>query len=671
MKESIIVKLLNNVGLIDYWELSSSDNIPYYKENLDSLLSEAESRFEELIRNEEISFSQIVENYLNNDELFGMLYEFLNHLNSVNSSEQTREIIQYFQPKYVAFNNKTTLSKALYDKFTTLRDSKTVMDDEQLRSLSKLIQDMEMAGVHLEEDKKKNLQDINLNLARLSEDFSNHVIDSKQKFFHQFDEKDSIKEMPQQDLEMAKNEAKRRNLEGWVFTLSPPSIMAIMKYCSDRNVRKKFYENLIQVATKGKDDNQPLAMKILKLRKEKAKLLGKKNYAEYVLQDRMADSIEEVEKMLNEFAKRARVKGKKDLEELKFFANLDDLQPWDVAFYSNKLKCEKFKIDEKELKKYFPLKKVINGMFEIAKKLYGLEFQQLSVESYHEDVISYKVLRDGNLIAYFIVDLFARPEKRPGAWCNILRSGRRSKEGRQTPIVINVSNFGKSDGEIPTLLSHIEVITMFHEFGHGIHMMLSENNYANTGSMSVEWDFVELPSQLMENWCWEKASLDLFAEHYESKKPLPNEIVNSLNESQTFMSGFNLLRQNEFGFLDMELHKHSPFDSIEKMNEFCLEISRKYSLLDIPNYYRMYASFSHIFAGGYAAGYYSYLWAEILEADVFERFKKEGLFNSKLGEDFRVMVLAAGASRTGKELFQNFMGRAPDLNALLKKKGMS
>lgn len=674
-----IVEALKESGLIDFKILK--EGIGDYKKALDVMLEEVKSEFEELcgMDIEEVDFENFVEKHLNIGEDMGTLYGFLHHLNSACSSEESREIITYFQPKYVAFATKAGMSREIYERLVAVRD-KGGLNNQQDRSLELLIRDMEMAGVHLEEEKKAELEKINLRLAELSEKFSNNVLDSRKKFEFEFDNDESLAEMPAQDLAMAKAEAGRRDKKGWVFTLSPPSMIAVLKYCSDRDVRKKFFDANVQVATEGKDDNRGLVLEILDLRKKKAEVLGFENYAEYVLQARMAESVGDVMEMLESFVGRGRRKGAMEMEELEAFSDQDGIEMWDITYWSRKLKEKKFSIDDREVKKYFELEKVMAGMFEIVGKLYGLSFEKMDVESYHQDVVSYKVVdEDGQILAYFVKDIYARPEKRPGAWCNTFRSPKKLADGsRQVPIVVNVANFGRGEEGQPNLLSHGEVLTLFHEFGHGVHMMLSQNDYLNTGSMSVEWDFVELPSQLMENWCWDSEALGIFAEHVETGEKMPEEMVSSLNATRKFMTGYQMLRQNEFGLLDMKLHtgaignlsEGSIDDLVEALDEFCVEHSRQYSLLNVPDYYRMYASFGHIFAGGYAAGYYSYLWAEALEADVFGKFEEEGVLNEKVGREFAERVLKAGASKPGKEMFEDFMGRELDAEALMRKKGL-
>ena len=659
--------ILASSDLPDYAFLSSKDALENYEEALNNELQKAKDIFETILKKDSQSFEDIVEPFLAGDRNLHILYTFLHNINSTDSSDTTRNIIQNFQPKYVDYTNIVSLSPEFYQK---LKQVKAKNKDQQ-RSLDLLVQGMEISGVHLEGEKKKRLEEVNKLRSNLAEKFSNNTIDSRKQFFHHLESDESIQDMPEQDKQEAAEEAKSRDLEGWVFTLSAPSYQAIMKYCSDRDLRKKFFLAFNSIATEGDFDNRPLVIETLSLRQEKAQLVGKKDYAEYILQERMAKDSTEVLTVIESVIAKSKIKAEKDIEELKTFSGLEDFSLWDSGYYSEKLMKEKFNIDDKELKKYFPLDQALSGLFKIVNRLYGVEMKQIEVKSYHEEVQTFEVWRNGEKIALFLLDLFARKSKRGGAWCNDLRQRLVTKDGVEIPIVINVCNFGKSTGGKPTLLTHYDVQTLFHEFGHALHVMLGKNQYNNLSGFSTEWDFVELPSQILENWCWEKESLELFAKHYQTGEVLPDEMLQSLKKSRTFMSGNFVLRQNEFAMLDIKLHTESIPETVEELDQKCLDIAQEYSVLKKPDSYKMYAAFSHIFAGGYAYGYYSYLWAELLEADAFQAFKKAGIFNKEIGEKFRETILSAGTSAPAAELFRNFMGRDVDVQAYLEKQGLA
>ncbi len=670
-EQTRIISELQKPNLPDYKFLSSETSLKAYEETLECLLEKAKKTFNDILKLSEtkITFANVVEKYLNMDEELNTLYSFLHHLDGTSSSEMTRRIIERFQPKMVEYGNMVSLSTEYYLllKKLDMQDRKNKkLSSEQSRSLFLLNRNMEISGVHLKGKKKKRLEEIALRLSELSQKFSNNVLDSRKKFFFKFETNEYLREMPKADLQTAREEAKKRKLSGWVFTLSPPSFHGIMLYCSGREIRKKFWQKNVQIATTGKFDNRPLVLEILNLRKEKASLLGFQTFAEYALQSRMAKSPDEVIKLLSKFSGKAKGKAKKEYEELREFSGLKKMNNWDTAYFSEKLKKKQFSIDEKKLREFFPLSQVLHGLFQTAERLFGLSFKKTYSPTYNSDVLCYEVYSGKKLISYFLLDLFARPEKRGGAWCNDLRCQRKGK----VPVVVNVGNFTGGTKAQPPLLTHGDVQTMFHEFGHGLHVMLSKNTYANTSGFHTEWDFVELPSQLLENWTWKKEGLHLFAKHFRTKKELPEKMIHALSESRKFLKGIFMLRQNEFGFLDFLLHSSAPPKSVEALDKKILAISNKYSIIKKPPYYRMYASFSHIFSGGYAAGYYSYLWAEVLEADVFSRFQQEGILNPKIGKEYAKCILYEGAKKDGAELFRDFMGREPSPEALLKKLGL-
>jgi Zn-dependent oligopeptidase len=669
MKNSEIKMLVENPDFLDFETLSSKESLRVYISALEEFLEQAKEDFAKIVETpkQEATFENVAEAFLQQDESVSTLWTFLHHINSTNATETTRKIIQDFQPKMVEYSNLVSLSPEFFALLEVVESTNATLDSEQKRSLELLLKDMKSAGVHLKGEKKKRLEEINHRLAELSERFSNNVLDSRKEFSYHFSSDASFGEMPESDRQGAQEEAQQRKKEGWVFTLSPPSYQAILQYCTDREVRKKFWEANVHVASEGELSNKEIILDVLKLRKEKAELMGFDTYAHYVLEERMAESPKQVFSVLNDFAERAKKKAQAEWMMLQDFSGLSDMSHWDTAYYSEKLKKQEFQIDNNELRKYFPLEQVIDGLFQTANTLFGLTFQKREAKLYDDSAMAYDVFWGEKQIAYFLFDLFARPEKRGGAWCNDLRHGRKGV----LPIVVNVSNFSKGTKTQPPLLTHYDVQTMFHEFGHGLHVMLSSNGLSNTNGFHTEWDFVELPSQLFENWTWETEGLCLFAKHFESGEPLPKEMISSLNKSRKFLKGLFLLRQNEFGFLDFLLHTEEPPKSVEELHAKTLKIANTYSVLEKPDYYSVYTSFGHIFGGGYAAGYYSYLWAEILEADVFTRFQKEGVLNPKIGKEYAEKILHQGAKKSGADIFRDFMGRDPKPDALLEKLGLT
>jgi peptidyl-dipeptidase Dcp len=492
---------------------------------------------------------------------------------------------------------------------------------------------------------------------------------SRAEFFHVITDEAVLGEMPQDDKDVAQEEAKKRKLEGWVFTLSPPSYIVVMKYCTDRSVRQIFFQANCTAATSGKHDNRPLILRLLKLRKETATLLGYRTYADYVLADRMARNPQTALKLLRSFGKRCRAKARVQLAQVRAYAKLKDLQWWDLSFYGRQMREEYFKLSDHVLQQYFPLESIVQGAFDVASALFGLTFTPLHLPD--AAMHAYEVIREGKRIGYFVLDPYARQQKRDGAWCDSLRvpivvSG----PNREYPVALNVSNAPHPAGSKPSLLRHMDVQTIFHEFGHALHLLLSDTPYRNIHSFQTEWDFVELPSQLYENWCWEEKVLRRSAKQYKTSEPIPKKYITQLRKSRQFLQAIGSLTQVEFAMLDMALHTSTPPKTVKQLDRFCARVTSKYSLLANGASAQRYASFHHLFGGGYAAGYYSYLWADILQADVFSQFAAKGIFDKKLGEKLRKEILAAGTSRPGAASFRAFMGRGPKPTALLRQLGL-
>lgn len=663
---------LQQDGLPDYALLACRAARPLYPELLAELLTEAEAAFAEILQTPaaRCNFANIVDRFLTMDEDLNHLFSFLNNLNHTDAHPALRRLIEDFQPQIIAYHNLISTHPRL---FALLKEVMQTIGDQpqQKRATALLIRDMEFAGVGLKGKKKERLNELNIELARLSEQFQNNVLDDRKRFFHHFADAGALADMPPESLAAAADEAKRRRRKGYVFTLSPPSYQAVMKFCSDREIRKRFWQKSSQVASTGKFDNRETILSILQLRHEKAQLLGHPSYAHYVLTTRMAKDPAEAFDMMQEMAQKSRHHAESELDHLRRFARLDDFNHWDMAYYSEKLLKKTLGVDDKALKPYFPLEEALGGAFTIAGRLFDIRLVPLKAPLYNPSVTAYEVYAGSEPVAYFLFDPYARPQKQGGAWCNEFRGRKLLPEGAaRLPVIINVANFAKGSKTDPTLLTHDNVQVIFHEFGHALHLILGKSDYANLSGFNTEWDFVELPSQLLENWTWEKDSLSLFARHWQTGKVMPKKLTDALHQSRVFLKGLFLLRQTEFGLLDFTLHTEAPPQTIAELDRRCHEIAQANTVIPKPRDYRMYASFSHIFAGGYAAGYYSYLWAEILEADVFEVFQKHGILDAATGKRFRDRVLAPGAAKDGYELFTDFVGRKPNPKALLKKLGI-
>ena len=670
--QKTILEKISEPGMIDYAYFKDEVVMKKIPAVLDELLKNAEEAFDELLKmpDEEVNFESFMDRFFHSDEALSNLYSAVESYNSTNSSELTRKIITDFQPKLVDYQNKISLSKPLYEKLKLIEDQE--LTQEQARSLHLVIQELEVAGVHVSDEKRKRLEEINKRMSELSDQFNNNTIDSKAEFFYEINDEADVEGIPEADKEMAKMEAGQRKSEAaYVFTLSPPSYLAIMRYCPNATIREAFHRANATVATSGKKDNRPLVLELLQLREEKAKLLGFKRYTQYVLQERMANTPEAVLDMLEKISEKALPEAQKNIEELKAFSKKEAFENWDLTYYFEKLKKEKYDVDDKDLKPYFSWENVLNGLFGMAQTLFGLEMKPMDIPPYAEGSKAYEVFHRGEHVAYYFIDPHARPEKRPGAWANDLRSGYVNASGtKRLPIVINECNFPKPTADSPALLSHRDVETIFHEFGHAIHVMLSSATLANLNGFGTEWDFVEAPSQILENWCWEYDVLKTFAKHHETGEVIPKALIERLKESKNFMSALFLVRQNEFGYLDYLLHNEPAPQTVEELDEKCEAIVNKYSPIKKFDGYKMYASFGHIFAGGYSAGYYSYAWAETMEASMYEKAKEMGILSKAFGDAYVKKILAMGTKKPAMELFIDFTGKKPSIEALFKKHGI-
>ena len=602
----------------------------------------------------------------------------LSHLNAVMNNAETREVYQSLLPGLSEYYTQLGQHVPLYQTYQQVYDH-TVFTDlpaAQQSAVKLALRDFKLSGVALEGEAKKRYADISARLSQLSSDFSNHVLDSTQAYHKPLNE-DQLKGLPQSSIELLKQYGQQRELDQPVATLDIPSYLAIMTYAEDRALREEIYHAYVTRASdQAQDtqyDNAPVMVEILSLRQEMAKLIGFDNYAEYSLASKMAPDVETVDQFLVDLAEHARTPALQEIEELKAIAaqdGIDELKPWDSTYYSEKLKVQKFNLSQEDLKPYFPAPKVIQGLFNVVNRLYGISVIEREAPLWHSDAHYYELEDQGSVIGGFYFDLYARSGKRGGAWMSGFRSRMQTENGLQKPICYMVGNFTPPVGDQAALLTHDEVITLFHEFGHGLHHMLTEvDNISVAGTHGVAWDAVELPSQFMEFWTWDTESLALISEHIESKDSLPNDLLKALLDARFFQSGMQTLRQIEFSLFDLSIHKLTPALNTEQIQATLDDIRQKYAVLTTAPYNRFQNGFSHIFAGGYAAGYYSYKWAEVLASDAFDRFENEGVFNTNTGQQFRQAILAVGGKDTALDAFINFRGREPKIDALLRHQG--
>jgi len=599
-------------------------------------------------------------------------------LNSAETNDEIQKIAQEISPWLSTFRNDITLNEALFKKVKSVFDSKESLNlnAEQSMLLEKQYKGFARNGANLKEDAKNKLREIDAKLSKLSLQFGENVLAETHAFeLHLTDEKE-LAGLPESAKEAAAEVAKSKEKEGYVFTLDYPSYIPFLTYADNRELRKKMAIAAGKKAFQNNEfNNEKIVLEIVSLRYQRANLLGYKTHAHFVLEERMAETPEKVIDFSNNLLKKAKPAAKKEFENLEKYAKkldgIEQLQKWDGAYYSEKLKKEIFDLDQEILKPYFKLENVIDGVFEIANRLYDLNFEEVTtLDKYHQDVKTYHVTDNaGNFISVFYADYHPRKGKRNGAWMTSYKSQQIKNGSNERPHVSIVCNFTKPTATKPSLLTFNEVTTLFHEFGHALHGILANTTYNSLSGTSVSWDFVELPSQVLENWCYEKEALELFAKHYETGEIIPMKYVEKIKESASFHEGMQTLRQLSFGLLDMKWHSENPSE-IKSIKEFENNAFANTKLYPDVAENCMSTAFSHIFQGGYAAGYYSYKWAEVLDADAFEYFLEKGIFNKEVATKFKEHVLSKGGTEKPMALYKKFRGQEPKPDALLKRAGL-
>ena len=600
------------------------------------------------------------------------------NLNSAETNDEIQKIAQEVSPLLSEFGNDVRLNPDLFARVKTVYEQrdKLNLNPEQTTLLDKKYKSFSRNGANLPEDKKNQLREIDKELSKLSLQFGENVLAETQAYQLHIANKSDLAGLPEGTIEAARSLAKSQEKEGWTFTLDHPSYVPFVTYANNRELRKKM---AIAFGAKGfqnkEFDNQEIVLKIAKLRFDRAQVLGYATHAHFVLEERMAESPEKVKTFSNDLLEKAKPAALKEFAQLTAFAKeldgIDHLEKWDGAYYSEKLKQKLFNLDDEILKPYFQLEKVLDGAFAVAQKLYGITFEEIyEVDKYHEEVKTYAVKdEDDQLVAVFYADFFPRKGKRNGAWMTSFKSQYIKKEINERPHISIVCNFTKPTETKPSLLTFNEVTTLFHEFGHALHGMLANTTYPSLSGTSVYWDFVELPSQILENWCYEPEALALFAYHYETGEMIPMELVHKIKESASFQEGMATMRQLSFGLLDMGWHAQDP-SNIKDIKAFETEQFAATQLYPDVKENAMSTSFSHIFQGGYSSGYYSYKWAEVLDADAFEYFQEKGIFNKEVATKFKENVLSKGGTEHPMILYKRFRGQEPKPEALLRRAGL-
>ncbi|WP_301585762.1 oligopeptidase A [Halomonas alkaliantarctica] len=607
----------------------------------------------------------------------------ISHLNGTMNTPELREAYQACLEKLSAFSTWMGQHEGLFNGWQALKqkDRWTQLTPAQQRTVDNALRDFRLAGVDLPADKKTRYGEIQARLSTLSNQFSNNVLDATQAWHKDIGHLDELAGVPESALDTLKANAQAKGVDGYRITLDFPSFFPIISYADNRELRREVYTAFVTRASDqgpdtGKFDNAPVLEEILALRQELAHLLGFPTYADYSLTTKMADSPEQVLEFLNDLARRAVPQAKEEVAELSGYAReelgIETLEPWDVAYASEKLREARHSISQEQLRPYFSAPRVVDGLFQVVERLYGVRIEaDPKAPSYHNDVQYFRITEQGKPIAGFYLDLYARESKRGGAWMADCRVRRQTENGLQLPVAFLTCNFTAPVGDKPALLTHDEVTTLFHEFGHGLHHMLTKQDIADiSGINGVAWDAVELPSQFMENYCWEREGLDLLAKHVDTDEPLPADLLERLQAAKNFQSAMGMVRQIEFSSFDLRLHHELEAPSASDVQTLLDDVRSHTSVVPTVDFNRFQNSFSHIFAGGYAAGYYSYKWAEVLSADAWSAFEEAGIFDPITGQRFREEILEPGGVRDAAELFRAFRGREPSVEPLLRHSGI-
>lgn len=675
-KNILLQKFETTYNTAPFSQIKNEDYLPAIKQAIE----DARAEIDAITNNTEpATFKNTIEALDFSGEQLDRISSIFFNLNSAETNETIQKIAQEVSPLLSEFGNDITLNEGLFKRVKavySIKDSLS-LSTEQQTLLDKKYKSFSRNGANLSEDKKEKLRDIDKKLSQLSLKFGENVLAETNKFEMLITDESDLSGLPEGTKEAAKQLAESKEKDGWLFTLDYPSYIPFVTYADNRELRKKLTLAAGSKAFKNDVlDNQDIVLQITKLRYNRANLLGYKTHAHFVLEERMAQTPETVLNFSNELLEKAKPAAQAEFKNLENFAkkldNIDRLEKWDGSYYSEKLKQKLFSLDDEKLKPYFKLENVIDGAFIVADKLFDLKFEEIdTIDKYHNDVLTYKVTnKNGDLIALFYADFFPRSGKRNGAWMTSYKPQFVKNGEDNRPHVSIVCNFTKPTKSKPSLLTFNEVTTLFHEFGHALHGMLANTVYPSLSGTSVFWDFVELPSQVLENWCYEKEALELFARHYETNEVIPMDLVNKIKESATFHEGMQTLRQLSFGLLDMSWHANENPESIESVKAHETQVFKNTSLYPETQETCMSTAFSHIFQGGYSSGYYSYKWAEVLDADAFEYFKEAGIFNKDVATKFKDHVLSQGGTENPMTLYKRFRGQEPKPEALLRRAGL-
>ncbi|SDH55889.1 oligopeptidase A . Metallo peptidase. MEROPS family M03A [Vibrio xiamenensis] len=659
----------------------------HVKPAVEQAISDCRSKIEQVLEaNDAPTWENLVAPIEEVDDHLSRLWSPVSHLNSVMNSEELREAYESCLPLLSEYGTWVGQHKGLFEAYKAIKasDEFAGLTRAQQKTITDSLRDFELSGIGLPKDQQTRYGEISKRMSELGSQFSNNVLDATMGWTKHIADQAELTGMPESALAAAQAAAEAKELDGYLLTLDIPSYLPVMTYCDNQALRAELYEAYVTRASDrgpnaGKWDNTDIINEQLKLRHEIARMLGFSSFSEKSLATKMAETPAQVLGFLNDLAAKAKPQGEKEVEELRQFAKaefgVDELNPWDIAYYSEKQKQHLFEISDEELRPYFPEQKVVNGLFEVLNRVFGMKVvEREGVDTWHPSVRFFDIFdSQDKLRGSFYLDLYAREHKRGGAWMDECRVRRINAQGElQTPVAYLTCNFNKPVGDKPALFTHDEVVTLFHETGHGIHHMLTQvETGAVSGINGVPWDAVELPSQFLENWCWEEQALAFISGHYQTGEPLPKAMLDKMLAAKNFQSAMFILRQLEFGLFDFTLHTEYDPEVGARVLETLAQVKAKVAVLPSLEWTRFSHSFSHIFAGGYSAGYYSYLWAEVLSSDAFSRFEEEGIFNQQTGQSFLHNILEMGGSEEPMELFKRFRGREPEIDALLRHAGIA
>ena len=653
---------------------------------IEQLIQECRKTTEQVLNQPNFSWENFCQPLAEVNEHLSRAWSPVSHLNAVKNSPELREVYQACLPLLAEYGTWVGQHQGLYNAYLQLKNSAEFANysQAQKKAIENSLRDFELSGISLPAEQQKRYGEIVTRLSELNSQFSNNVLDATMGWEKIVTDENQLKGLPESALQAAKQSAQNKGVEGYRFTLEIPSYLPVMTYCENRQLREEMYRAFVTRASEqgpnaGKWDNSAVMEEILTLRVELAKLLGFEHYTDLSLATKMAENPQQVFDFLENLAVRCKPQGEKELAELEEFCktteNVTALEPWDITFYSEKQKQAQYSIKDEELRPYFPEDRVLSGLFELIKRIFNIRaVERFDVDTWHKDVRFFDLIDETDEVrGSFYLDLYAREHKRGGAWMDDCIGRKRKADGSlQKPVAYLTCNFNAPIGDQPALFTHDEVTTLFHEFGHGIHHMLTQIDIGEVAGINgVPWDAVELPSQFLENWCWEEQALAFISGHYQTGEPLPKEKLTQLLKAKNFQAAMFVLRQLEFGLFDFRLHHNYQPNKADQILDQLKSVKQQVAVIKGVEWARTPHSFSHIFAGGYAAGYYSYLWAEVLSADAYSRFEEEGIFNPTTGKSFLDEILTRGGSEEPMTLFERFRGRKPTLDALLRHKGIA